>query len=212
MTTQTMQIPQHSSPLRILIVVPAAMTITFGLFTLMDQLTHSGGVPEAPPASVVIDDFTFQARPEQLIVEPKLIKPPELPTLPKREQLQPDPNAAPDPGAKLVKFVPETVATAVSPKLGFTEGAASPMVRMEPKYPAAAARDGVEGWVKLVFSIDGSGQVFDIQVIDAQPKRTFDREARRALSKWKYKPQIVQGKPTVQTGMEVVLEFKLEQG
>ena len=51
----------------------------------------------------------------------------------------------------------------------------------------------------------------DIEVIEAEPKRVFDREARRALRKWKYKPKIVDGKPVKQPGMFVQLDFKLEQ-
>ncbi|WP_352311523.1 energy transducer TonB, partial [Psychrobacter sp. W2-37-MNA-CIBAN-0211] len=44
------------------------------------------------------------------------------------------------------------------------------------------------------------------------PKRLFDREAIRALKKWKYKPKIVDGKPLRQSGMTVQLDFTLEKG
>jgi len=47
--------------------------------------------------------------------------------------------------------------------------------------------------------------------VDAQPKRTFDREAVRALRRWKYKPTIEAGNAVKQSGMFVVLEFKLGQ-
>jgi protein TonB len=91
------------------------------------------------------------------------------------------------------------------------DGDATPIVRIDPKYPPDAARDGREGWVKLQFTINEQGGVDDISVIDADPKRIFDREARRALSKWKYKPKIVDGKAVRQEGMFVQLDFKLEQ-
>jgi protein TonB len=91
------------------------------------------------------------------------------------------------------------------------DGDATPIVRIEPQYPIAAARDGKEGWVQLSFSIDELGGVVDIEVIDAEPKRLFDREAKRALSKWKYKSKIVDGKPIKQTGLQVQLDFKLNQ-
>ena len=94
--------------------------------------------------------------------------------------------------------------------LAIEEAETTSMIRISPKYPVHAARDGIQGWVKLKFSIDVSGAVKDIEVIDAQPKRTFDREARKALKKWKYKPQIVDGKPVEKTGLEVVLDFKLD--
>jgi protein TonB len=73
-----------------------------------------------------------------------------------------------------------------------------------------AAREGKEGWVQMSFSIDTLGGVTDIKVIDSQPKRIFDREAKKALAKWKYKPKIVDGKPIVQTGLTVQLDFKMQ--
>jgi protein TonB len=54
--------------------------------------------------------------------------------------------------------------------------------------------------------------VIDVDVIDADPKRIFDREAKRALRKWKYRPKIIDGKPQKQVGLQVQLDFKLNQG
>lgn len=85
----------------------------------------------------------------------------------------------------------------------------NPIVRIEPKYPVMAARDGLEGWVQLSFEINEVGGVENIQVINAEPQRIFDREAKRALNKWKYKPKVVNGVPQRQTGLTVQLDFKL---
>ena len=35
-----------------------------------------------------------------------------------------------------------------------------------------------------------------LKCLEAQPKRVFDKEARRALRKWKYKPKVVDGVPS----------------
>ncbi|URQ88120.1 energy transducer TonB [Pseudoalteromonas sp. SCSIO 43088] len=84
-----------------------------------------------------------------------------------------------------------------------------PIVRIEPKYPVQAARDGKEGWVRLTFTINEVGGVEDVNVIEAEPSRVFDREAKRALRKWKFRSKIQDGKPVKQKNMEVKLDFKL---
>ena len=91
------------------------------------------------------------------------------------------------------------------------EGDATPIFRIEPRYPMAAARDGKEGYVVLSFSINKLGGVEDIKVLESEPGRLFDKEARRALKRWKYKPKVSDGVALKQTGQTVRLDFSLEK-
>lgn len=86
---------------------------------------------------------------------------------------------------------------------------ALPLYRVEPRYPAKALKRGAEGHVIMSFTIDETGRPVDIQVTDANPRRMFEREAMRALKKWKYQPKVVDGKAIAQVGQTVKLEFKL---
>ncbi|MFA0046027.1 energy transducer TonB [Vibrio sp. 10N.261.51.F11] len=86
---------------------------------------------------------------------------------------------------------------------------AMPLYRVEPRYPAKALKRGAEGYVIMSFTIDETGRPIDIQVTDANPRRMFEREAMRALKKWKYQPKVVDGKAIAQVGQTVKLEFKL---
>ncbi|MEN8718672.1 MAG: energy transducer TonB, partial [Oceanococcaceae bacterium] len=70
------------------------------------------------------------------------------------------------------------------------------------------ARDRIEGWVKLEFTINPDGTVSDPRVVEAQPRRVFDSEARRAILKWKFKPRVVDGKPVAHRATQTI-EFKL---
>ena len=92
------------------------------------------------------------------------------------------------------------------------DGTATPVVRVEPRFPVQALRDGISGWVKLSFSIDETGGVTDVQVLAAEPRGVFDREASRALRRWKYQPQVIDGKAIKQTNLQVVLDFNVDAG
>ena len=68
-----------------------------------------------------------------------------------------------------------------------------PIVVIRPIYPRDAAISGIEGWVKIEFTITEAGTVKDPQVVDAKPARVFNRAAIRAILKWKFKPRVVEG-------------------
>ena len=80
--------------------------------------------------------------------------------------------------------------------------------KVEASYPQRALRQRIEGWVELTFTVTANGDVSDVKVIDSQPRREFDREATRALSQWKFKPRIANGKPVAASARQR-LEFKL---
>jgi TonB family protein len=67
-----------------------------------------------------------------------------------------------------------------------------------------------EGWVELVFDIDKSGNPINISVVDSHPDGVFENEGIIALTKWKYKPKLVEGSPVVQKGLRVKLDFILD--
>ncbi len=83
--------------------------------------------------------------------------------------------------------------------------------RMPPQYPYRAERKGIEGWVKVSFLITEKGRVADIVLLDSKPKQIFDHAAIRAVQKWRFKPQIKEGKPTP-VRAEQVVNFRLQRG
>lgn len=88
------------------------------------------------------------------------------------------------------------------------DGDLIPLVRIAPRYPRKAALAKKEGWVKVEFIVTELGTVTDVNVVDAEPRRLFDRAAKKAIMKWKFKPSIVDGKP-VPRKMVQIIEFKL---
>lgn len=81
-----------------------------------------------------------------------------------------------------------------SPGQAAPEGDVIPIVRIDPQYPRDAALEGTEGWVKLKFTIEADGSVSNVEVLESEPRRVFDRNAQRALYRWKFKPRVIDGK------------------
>ena len=80
--------------------------------------------------------------------------------------------------------------------------------RVPPDYPPDAYRKRVEGWVELEFVVGSDGRVGEVTVSKAQPQRTFDKEAIRAMQQWTFQPALKDGKP-VESRLKRRMEFKM---
>jgi protein TonB len=199
---------------RVLIAILLGAAVTFGLFVVMAALIANTSRPDEDKTAAPVIDIVMtepdSATQTRTRTPPPPPPPPQQP--PKLPPVEPDTSNS---NATVSVNLPSLDVGGASVDIGapgqmMRDGEATPIVRIEPKYPAQAARDGLEGWVKMSFTIDELGGVTDIEVVDAEPKRVFDREARRALSRWKYKPKVVDGKAVKQPGILVQLDFKLE--
>ena len=89
------------------------------------------------------------------------------------------------------------------------DGDALAIVRVLPRYPSRALNRGIEGWVLLEFAINELGQAIEPVVIEADPKGVFDRSAINAIKKWKYRPMMEDGKPTVRVGVRQLVSYNI---
>lgn len=200
--------------LRLLASIVLGVVVTFGLFVIMAELISSGAKSKDEQRENIVVEINTTP-PESKTQQRNRVPPPPPPPPkqpPKPQTPEPEPQIA-DAGGLNIRMPSVDVGGASTGLSGpgalVRDGDATPIVRIEPKFPTKAARDGIEGWVQLSFEINELGGVENVQVINAQPKRVFDREARKALRKWKYKPKVVDGKPQRQTGLTVQLDFKL---
>ncbi|WP_077285342.1 energy transducer TonB [Cognaticolwellia aestuarii] len=202
---------------RFLVSILLGAAVTFALFSFMAFLVSSGDRnKEEQLENIIVEVNTTppksQAERRQRVPPP----PPPPPKTPPKPQA-PEPETNNNSGGLTFNMPGVQLAGAnagmSAPGAGFgRDGDATPIVRIEPKYPIQAARDGKEGWVTLSFTINEIGGVEDVNVIDAEPKRVFDKEAKRALRKWKYKPKVVDGKAMKQVGLTVRLDFNMDGG
>lgn len=189
-----------------------AGVITFALFTFMAFLVAEKMSP------TIVDDptpvITIAQTPDISKAIPRVKPLPEKPPVP--QPMKPSVTDV-EPTGTNYDFsvdVPRVSTGGIGDDLGpsftMTDGDARPIVRVDPKYPIDAARDGKEGWVILSFNINKLGEVTNIAIVDAEPKRTFNKAAKQALRKWKYRAKIVDGKPVEQHNLSVQLDFKLD--
>ena len=81
---------------------------------------------------------------------------------------------------------------------------------MNPQYPREAAMKGLEGFVQVVVDIQTDGSVANVRIVNSNPRRVFDRAAVRAASKYKYRPQIRDGKAQVVKDWGIQIDFKID--
>ncbi len=107
----------------------------------------------------------------------------------------PAPTSAPPPRAAepVAAPAPVVVASAAPTSRPTPSQEASPVIsvvaREQPEFPRDAARQGVEsGAVRARLTINASGDVTSVAIVQARPLRVFDRAVTNALSRWKFNP------------------------
>jgi protein TonB len=79
-----------------------------------------------------------------------------------------------------------------------------PLVRMPATYPAKAKMRGIEGYVTARLSIGVDGSVTQVEVVKAEPAGIFEREAIRAMYRYKFKPKVVDGVAVEQQATQTI--------
>ncbi|GAB0108720.1 energy transducer TonB [Pseudoalteromonas distincta] len=206
----TLEVPNNPVFIKTSTAVIGGAAMTFAAFAFMQYLiSGEQRAPVKPGGDIIVE--IFQAPEDSKVRHIQKIQPP--PPMPKVPQKAPPLDTSADPVLAISDFTPVTIddfGGDINNTINRPTGDATPIVRINPKYPTTAARDGIEGWVQLSFSISPTGEVIDPVVINAEPKRTFDREAIRAIKRWKYRPKVIEGVAQLQTGQTVQLDFKLD--
>ncbi|MDO9622599.1 MAG: TonB family protein [Pseudomonas sp.] len=126
-------------------------------------------------------------------------------------------NSAPTPslsGLSAGAAAPSAPASAPSESAGQAGGPESevmPLNDVSPDYPRYALQRGIEGHVKLAFTINRAGAVENIRVLEASPQNVFEREARRAAVRWRFAPRTESGLAVAREAVKT-LYFRLEGG
>jgi protein TonB len=175
--------------MRLVLAAGGGITATFLLFLLMHMLiSGEQGFTGAMESGGIVD--FIRVREEEIIrvkkrALPEEPPPPDRPPPPPQIQLA-DQAAEPSPVAldMGIPTIAVPVTTGNGPNIGpyigrwspgdpAAEGDVIPIVRIDPEWPRQALIEGTDGW--------------------AEPPRLFDRNALRAILRWKFKPRIIEG-------------------
>ncbi len=206
--------------MRLLLAGLGGIVATVALFVLMQWLIDADGADRVrtPPGAVV--DFV-RIQPEETIRRKQRVRPPPPPP-PARPPPPPsmtvnDPDRPPPRHLEIAApDIPVQLTAGTGPYIGAfepgpaAEGDVVPIMRIAPLYPREARMRGTEGWVRVRFVITEDGSVTDARVVAAEPRRVFNREAVRAISRWRFKPRIVDG-IAVRREAEQLIEFTLQE-
>ena len=207
--------------LRLPLAALAAAAVTLGLFLFMHGLISAGDPRATDWEAISRIRFGMVDIPDDVAHTSRRKPPPPPPVSdpPRRPELQP--SLLPQPVRDLpLTELPELDIPLVAGEGFFlgnfqpgqqqAEGDVIPVVVIRPLYPREAAIAGIEGWVRVEFTITETGAVRDPEVVDAQPPRVFNREAIRALLQWKFKPRIVDGVAAERRATQVI-DFSLDE-
>ena len=77
------------------------------------------------------------------------------------------------------------IGIAAAPAFAATE--LRPVHRVDPEFPGEAVKAGAQkGRVTARMTLDAAGRVTKVEIVDALPRRLFDRAVMRALADWRY--------------------------
>ena len=194
-----------------------AAAITFGLTYVMQSLIRRDTVVVRDADDGKIIDFVRLKR--EPVVEPKKREVPKR-ARPEREPPPPDMQLSDSGGPGKLEIAATAPDLSLDLDLGGKQASAGqggdgdpiPLVRVNPQYPARAMQRGIEGWVQLSFTITAAGTVKDVRVEQAEPPNFFEQAAINAVSKYKYKPRLVDGQPVETPNVRVILAFNLQKG
>lgn len=92
--------------------------------------------------------------------------------------------------------------------MGFGDSDVIPLVRIDAMYPRKALQKRLEGFVTARLEINAQGSVDKVTVVDSKPRGVFEREAIRALYKYRFKPKMLHGEAVAQVASQTI-EFSL---
>lgn len=194
---------------RYLTSAPLGVTVTMSLLYVMQMLVQLGPAPDHTPGKVFKGVFLHEKIKEVVRqIEPRAehIDPPQpLPPIQPRENYSGE-------VTHTGYFAPVPQITEPGPTTtlgGRSDGPLVNVLKVGPNYPIVASQKGLEGWVIVRFDVTPLGTVENIVIVETS-HTIFNKPAKAAASRFRYKPRVVNGVAQPVQGLMNKFVFKME--
>jgi len=199
--------------IRLLVGLPVASVITFLLFMFMQRLILVEEVILAEvkdDVRIVIAEQVEDIVPQHRIpfdeTDNKVEPPPPPPQIERQKSKTPTEDMTTIPGA-LPEFDPPGLDGEVD--FNISNRHAQPLVRIPPQYPPRALERGIEGHCNMQFDVTPDGIPVNIVALECSTP-LFSRASSRAVERWRYEPEIQNGKAIWRRGVQTRLDYSLD--
>lgn len=203
--------------MRLVVAGLVAVLVSLSLFWAMHLMVRSDDeLTRSANDRTVIDFIRLQQDSETQRRERRQPEPPmpPKPQLPQSDVAQDAPvtmqrlpmitlDVNPDVGLSRQSFLGDAVVG-----MGLGDSDVLPLVAIKPNYPRQAFARKIEGFVRARLEINPEGSVVSVEIIEAEPRGVFEREAIRALYRYKFRPRMVDGQAMPQQAVQTI-EFTL---
>ena len=185
----------------------SALCITFSLLFFMQLLIATGISPIGTTVEIDPPALPTRKPDTEIQVEEEIEPPPEVEPPPEIiETVIIDDGVV---GSTVTDFWQTKIEIPIS-KPGQLNGGVIAVAIMQPEYPRRARQRGLEGYVIVEFTVSSIGKVIDAMVLDSSSP-LFEKSALRAVTRFKYKPQVVDGVAIDTPGIRYLFSFSLEE-
>ena len=183
--------------------------LTFWLFVGMKALISGEFKPQKKVAQETFDinpeveDIKIAERRTTISKVKRVETPPPPPQIERIQAVKPTEQIASIAG-EIPKFeIPKIERNNI--KIQVSDRDAQPLVRLPPRFPNNAERSG---HCRMRFDVNPEGQPYNIVALSCS-RKTFERNSIKCVQGWKYRPKIVDGRPTSYKGVETKITFRL---
>ena len=187
----------------------AGIAVTMALFYVMHALIAMAEPVVTEPRVAFQPDWRYEPREPDPVIDDRDLE------LDREDLVPPDLPRTPDLGGTdtVTVHVPHapsvpTFTGVELEDLAYSDGPLVSIINVQPVYPAAAIRRGLEGYATVQFDVTAMGTVTNAVVVDSSHP-AFDKAARDAAYRFRYKPQVVDGVPQPSYGVQVRFVFEL---